>query len=98
MARDSRQRMLLLAEEQTILARERTMQQYINTGLAFVGLGLIVARFFGNGHYQAVGALLIMLGFWQIYQAYSRFTQYRKMARKIRKEEKSMGLEIGEDF
>jgi uncharacterized membrane protein YidH (DUF202 family) len=87
---------LIMLEEQTVLSRERTMQQYINTGLAFIGLGLIVTRFFSEGAYQGVGAILIILGFWQIYAAYTRFQKYRKVARKLRKEEKKFGLEVGE--
>ena len=90
-------RQLILIEEQTILSRERTMQQYMATGLAFIGVGLIVARLFAGDIYMLVSAALIIIGFWQIYQAYTRFQKYRKIARKLRKQEKKFGFEIGED-
>ena len=33
---------LLLAEEQTLLSRERTMHSYMQTGLAFSSVGLLI--------------------------------------------------------
>ena len=36
---------LLLAEEQTLLSRERTMHSYMQTGLAFTSVGLVVMKF-----------------------------------------------------
>jgi len=87
----------ILLEEQTILSRERTMQTYMSTGLAFIGVGLVVMRFFTEEIYIFIGTVLILTGFWQIYQAYSRFLKYRQIVRKIRREEKKLGYEIGED-
>jgi len=90
------QRHLVLLEEQTMLSRERTMQQYMTTGLAFIGVGLIMIRLFLERAYAFIGAILIVIGFWQIWKAYQRFRRYRHMIRKIRKSEKQAGLEIGE--
>jgi len=87
---------LLLLEEQTMLSRERTMQQYMATGLSFIGVGLIVLKLFIGQVYVIVASALIAIGFWQIYQAYLRFKKYRGIVRKIRKREKRLGLEIGE--
>ena len=89
-------RQIALEEEQTLLSRERTMQQYMTTGLAFIGAGLIVIKFFTGDIYTFIGALLIVIGFWQLWQSYRRFERYRKIVRKIRKKEKKLGLEIGE--
>jgi uncharacterized membrane protein YidH (DUF202 family) len=89
-------RQLILLEEQTILSRERTMQQYITTGLAFIGVGLLVARFFLGLVYAVLSAALIGIGFWQIYTAYKRFKRYQYLARKLRKKERRLGMEIGE--
>ncbi len=33
---------LLLAQEQTLLSRERTMHSYMQTGLAFSSVGLVI--------------------------------------------------------
>jgi len=87
---------LLLLEEQTILSRERTMQQYMATGLSFIGVGLIVLKLFGGQIYVAIATALIIIGFWQIWQAWLRFKKYRGLARKLRRKEKRLGLEIGE--
>jgi len=89
-------RQLILLEEQTILSRERTMQQYMATGLSFIGVGLIVLKLFVGDPYTLIGGVLIVIGFWQVYQAYLRFQRYRGIARKLRGKEKKLGLEIGE--
>ena len=87
---------LLLLEEQTMLSRERTMQQYVSTGLSFIAVGLVVAQVFKGPHYLWFGFVLITIGFWQMWIAWMRFNKYRKQARKIRKKERDYGFEIGE--
>jgi uncharacterized membrane protein YidH (DUF202 family) len=95
MAKHNKQ--LLLLEEQTILSRERTMQQYMSTGLAFIAVGLVVIQLLGKVPYNIpIGCLLIAIGFWQVWQAYLRHKRYRKLARKLRRKEKGLGLEVGE--
>ncbi len=96
MARSEKAHHLLLLEEQTVLSRERTMQQYMTTGLSFIGVGLVVVRFFTGPAYLFIGSALIAIGFWQIWEAYHRFKKYRRIARKIRRKEKRYGLEVGE--
>jgi len=92
----SNRRQLILLEEQTILSRERTMQQYMSTGLAFIALGLVVIQLLIGDTYMVIGAALVGIGFWQIYQAYTRFKRYRGLVRKLRKKERKLGLEVGE--
>ncbi len=87
---------LILLEEQTILSRERTMQQYMSTGLAFIGVGLIVVQVLAGDIYKFIGGALILVGFWQIYLAHLRFRKYRGLAKKLRRKERKFGLEIGE--
>ncbi len=86
---------LLLLEEQTMLSRERTMQAYITTGLGFITVGLLVIKFFEHTYY-IIGAALVLIGFWQIWQAYLRFKKYRSVVRKLRARERKLGLEVGE--
>lgn len=88
-------KLVVLAEEQTMLSRERTMQQYVATGLAFITVGLLVAKFLEH-KYILISAILIAFGFWQIWQAYQRFKHYRQIVRRLRKREKKLGLEVGE--
>jgi uncharacterized membrane protein YidH (DUF202 family) len=96
MARNNRQ--LILLEEQTILSRERTMQQYMSTGLAFIALGVVMIQLLGKVPYNTyIGSLLVAIGFWQVWQAYLRHKRYRKLARKLRHREKKLGLEVGEE-
>jgi len=95
MAKTNRQ--LILLEEQTILSRERTMQQYMSTGLAFIALGLVAIQLLGKVPYNVyLGCILILIGLWQVWQAYLRHKRYRKLARKLRLREKGLGLEVGE--
>jgi len=90
-------RTLILLEEQTILSRERTMQQYMSTGLAFIALGLVVIQLLGKVPYNVyLGGILVLIGLWQVWQAYLRHKRYRKLARKLRQKEKGLGLEVGE--
>lgn len=90
-------RTLILLEEQTILSRERTMQQYMSTGLAFIALGLVVIQLLGKVPYNvALGVVLVLIGLWQVWQAYLRHKRYRRLARKLRHRERSLGLEVGE--
>ncbi len=87
---------LLLLEEQTMLSRERTMQQYVSTGLAFIAVGLVVVQIFKGPYYVWLGFALLAIGFWWMWTAWMRFTKYRKLARSIRKQERKYGFEIGE--
>lgn len=91
-------RQLILLEEQTILSRERTMQQYMSTGLAFIALGVVIIQVLTKIPYNIdLGVILILIGFWQVWQAYKRHQKYRKLARGLRKKEKKLGLEVGEE-
>lgn len=72
------------------------MQQYMSTGLAFVALGIVVLQFLKGDIYSLIGAVLVAIGFWQIYQAYLRHRRYRSLVRKLRQKEKKYGLEVGE--
>ncbi len=72
------------------------MQQYMTTGLSFIGVGLVVLKLFMGDIYSFIGGALVAIGFWQIYQAYQRFQRYRSLARKLRRKEQKLGLEVGE--
>lgn len=39
---------IILAEEQTLLSRERTMHSYMQTGLTFTSVGLVIVKFLGG--------------------------------------------------
>jgi hypothetical protein len=46
---------ILLAEEQTFLSRERTMHSYMQTGLAFCSVGLLIMKFLASTFYFCAG-------------------------------------------
>lgn len=88
------ERLLLLAEEQTMLSRERTMHSYMQTGLAFISIGLLVVKFLEGPEYLMVGSFLVLIGFLQLSEAFRRFRRYRQDVRELRRKEKKLGIEI----
>ena len=82
-----------LAEEQTLLAKQRTMMASMRTGLAFVGVGLVVARFWVLFLYQLVAAILIIIGFTEIYGAKRKMLTYEKRLHNLRKAIRSKDIE-----
>lgn len=94
MPRDSRARLLLLAEEQTILSRERTMHSYMQTGLAFISIGILIMKFLEGSGYLLLGGFLVLIGFLQLAEAFRRFRAYRREVRELRAKERRLGIEI----
>ncbi len=74
----------VLAEEQVLLAKERTMLSSMRTGLAFIGVGLVVAKFWADLIFQSIAAILIFLGFAEIYRAKGKLREYKKRLRNLR--------------
>ncbi|MCK4967568.1 MAG: DUF202 domain-containing protein [Candidatus Aenigmarchaeota archaeon] len=74
-----------LAEEQTLLAKQRTMMSSMRTGLAFVGVGLVVAKFWIGFFYQLISAILIIIGFVEIYGAKRKMMKYDRRLHNLRK-------------
>ena len=86
---------LLLMEEQTLLSRERTMHSYMQTGLAFTSVGLIIMKFLSGLVYFCTGVFFIILGFLLIGESARRYAHFRKAIRKVREKETKLGSEIG---
>ncbi len=86
---------LLLAEEQTLLSRERTMHSYMQTGLAFTSVGLLIVKFLGEIFYSCVGGLFIILGTLLIVESGKRYMRFRKAVARLREKEAKLGYEIG---
>jgi len=88
----------ILGEEQTLLAKERTMLSFVRTGLGFIGVGLVSAKFFGEPIFQIIGAILILIGFYQISRAYRKMSEYEQRLRRVKrviKESKIGEIEYG---
>jgi uncharacterized membrane protein YidH (DUF202 family) len=86
---------ILLLEEQTLLSRERTMHSYMQTGLAFTSVGLLIIKFLAGFFYFGVGLLFIILGGLLILEAARRYGRFRKAVRSLRIKESQLGFEIG---
>jgi uncharacterized membrane protein YidH (DUF202 family) len=86
---------ILLAEEQTLLSRERTMHSYMQTGLAFTSVGLVVIKFLGGFLYVCAGIMLMILGGALILEAARRYVRFRRAIRALRKKEAELGYEVG---
>lgn len=87
-------RALLLVEEQTLLSRERTMHSYMQTGLAFISIGLLIVKFLEGSAFLMFGSFLALVGILQLAEAFRRFRAYRREVRRLRAKEKRLGLEI----
>jgi uncharacterized membrane protein YidH (DUF202 family) len=85
---------LLLLEEQTLLSRERTMHSYMQTGLAFTSVGLLIIKFLVGFFYVGVGVLFIVLGGLLILESGRRYTRFRKVVKLLRNKEAQLGFEI----
>jgi uncharacterized membrane protein YidH (DUF202 family) len=86
---------ILLAEEQTLLSRERTMHSYMQTGLAFTSVGLVVIKLLGGLLFFYTGIMLMILGGALILEAARRYVRFRKAIRALRKKEAELGYEVG---
>ncbi len=84
-----------LLEEQTLLSRERTMHSYMQTGLAFTSVGLLIIKFLTGFFYFGVGILFIILGGLLILESGRRYARFRGAIKLLRNKEAQLGYEIG---
>jgi uncharacterized membrane protein YidH (DUF202 family) len=92
---EDRNIMILMAEEQTLLSRERTMHSYMQTGLAFTSVGLVIIKFLGGIFYACTGGLFMALGCLLIVESGRRYVRFRKAIRAVREEEAKLGYKVG---
>ena len=86
---------ILLAEEQMLLSRERTMHSYMQTGLAFTSVGLVIVKFLGGIFCACAGLFFVIIGAWQIMEAGKRYLRFRKAIVQLREKEAKLGYDIG---
>jgi uncharacterized membrane protein YidH (DUF202 family) len=86
---------ILMAEEQTLLSRERTMHSYMQTGLAFVSVGLMIMKFIQGIFYFCVSVIFMVLGFLLIVESARRYVRFRKAIRDLREREAKLGYRLG---
>jgi len=76
---------LLLKEEEVILAKERTILSFMQTGLASIGIGLILVKLFNEIPFQIAGFILIMIGIVECYESGRRLRKKQKEMDEIKK-------------
>lgn len=89
---------LALSEEETILSKQRTQLAFIQTGLAGIGVGLVVFRFWEGAFFQGIALLLVIYGFYEIVRSYRKLGEYSKRLERVKeivKKSKYGRLEYG---
>ena len=76
---------LLLSEERTLLSKERTILSFMQVGLAFVTAGIVVANFFSQQSAQAVGYILVGIGFIEVFESIRRLIVKQKEMNELSK-------------
>jgi len=82
---------ILLKEEEVILAKERTILSFMQTGLASIGVGIVLVKLFQEVPFQVAGFILIIIGIVESYES----------GRRLRKKQKEMEIlkrKLGKDF
>jgi uncharacterized membrane protein YidH (DUF202 family) len=72
----------LLREEEVLLAKERTILAFMQTGLASIGVGVVLVKLFTEWPFQIAGFILIMIGIVESYES----------GRRLRKKQKEMEI------
>ena len=76
----------LLSEEQVLLSKERTILTFMNTAVAFIGVGLITVNVFKDSAFQLIGYMLIIVGFVEIGESVRRLKKKQKNLSRIEKQ------------
>jgi len=82
-------RMEILQREQLVLAKERTILAFMQVGLASIGVGVIVAKFFDDLIFRTMGYLLIVVGGLEAYESTRRLRRKQKEMEELKKELKT---------
>jgi hypothetical protein len=71
------------------------MHSYMQTGLAFGSVGLVVMKFLAGVGYLVVGGCFILVGASLIIEAGRRYLRFRRAIAALREREARLGLGIG---
>jgi uncharacterized membrane protein YidH (DUF202 family) len=84
-------RTVLLKEEEVILAKERTILSFMQTGLAAIGIGIILVKLFQELPFQLAGFILILIG---VAESYESGRRLRKKQKEMEILKKKLGKEL----
>jgi len=82
---------ILLKEEEVILAKERTILSFMQTGLASIGVGIVLVKLFQELPFQIAGFILILIG---IVESYESGRRLRKKQKEMEKLKKKLGKDL----
>jgi uncharacterized membrane protein YidH (DUF202 family) len=85
-SRESKQ--MLIQEEQVLLSKERTILSFMRTALTFIGVGVVIVNLLKEPLYQAVGYIILIIGFVEIIESLRRLRSKQKVMEKLQKKTK----------
>ena len=75
----------LLREEEVVLAKERTILAFMQTGLASIGVGIVLVKLFIEWPFQLAGFILIVIGLLESYESGRRLRRKQKEMEDLKK-------------
>ena len=78
-------RVEIYEEQQLILSKERTILSFMRTGLTFVTAGIVIASFFSQTTAQAVGYILVGIGFIEVFESIRRLIVKTKELNELKR-------------
>jgi uncharacterized membrane protein YidH (DUF202 family) len=77
---------VILSEERTLLSKERTILSFMQTGLASIGLGIVLTYYLKETFLTYVGYILILTGFAEVLESIRRLRTKQKQVDKLKKQ------------
>ena len=71
------------------------MHSYMQTGLAFTSVGIVIMKFLSGVFYFCTGAIFIILGALLIIESGRRYIRFRRAIASLREKEAKLGYDIG---
>jgi surface polysaccharide O-acyltransferase-like enzyme len=71
------------------------MHSYMQTGLAFCSVGLLIMKFLAGVLYFCAGVFFIIIGSLLIIEAGKRYMRFRRAIVSLREREAKLGYDIG---
>lgn len=76
---------VILSEERTVLSKERTILSFMQTGLASIGLGIVLTYYLKETLLTYVGYALIFSGFFEAMESIRRLRSKQKELEILKK-------------
>jgi len=73
-----------LSDERTILSKQRTELAFMQTGIAMVGLGLLVLKFWPDYPIKIVATVMLGVGLYEIARSYQKLLEYNRRLERVK--------------